>query len=912
MQEMKIPQVFADKHHIAIDFYHTAHRMYDLGEYGSCLSNARLCLESITKDIFNKAGFNTNTDLWGMIEQLKENDIFNREEASILHKLRQVGNTGAHTTSSQEESSFTLPTEEKAQDALELLDAALDILISKDEDSSAEHLAAKNASAVPFPLYYHKDRKYRAQWESCYAREQMMAESDYQKLYSNAKNGDISAMLDLAIGFVAPLYKFTFGNEHLICMPKRGNILISDAYDTRYYYWIIQACNRAVLDHKNGKTIPKRYLATALFEALKFTYIYRYDGTRNFVLHYSKNTDSYTYGDPQQLIRDVYNANLCDNTPVFDWAELLFSLIEEAGSIDAIDPNHENNRSINSIKYLLYCFCCLSNTPIPSDRFLIDGELHVRPGDIISPEQLDQCRPTHEVDYTDAYYSIALSNIYPQSDDNDVRDEDEGTAGQSMANHTENTDVNRPRKKGVIRSLLEYAAALVILAVLLQLCGGKTNHGPAIMEKVRQNPEINNALRFIDHHVFSIARTVLGDIAFDVLPHAPYTDEIEQLLKNAGAPGAIYSGNGTYALLCKDGGDYSNEELEWNNEMVPAIVWRNGSVLGATYASYIVLSDKWEDLLENDPEHVARLDVSSQFQSWVGLRGNSTITEVNVAFVPGAATENQIDCAHYNIHLRLQDVRTDEIFWVRCYLPDMEVSEALSMLPTGILTVCSIKDVSENEAASILFGKNISDAEQSYHREIALREDGSARGAEIAERVSSQYGLYFTASADSVICSNSVWWTSEIYFHDDAWLHILLWSGCTSDSPEYYLWAEDEGTWLEDEKFVGGTPCDESVQKLVGLENGLRVTSARARYFEADAADRLLDISWPQYVVNLHMEDTRTGRRYIALLCIPMENGTADISETIETLIAHEFGGVYDISDFATIEAAEYLEKQVG
>lgn len=896
-------QKFAARYPVAIENYEQAKIMYQQGQIKFCLVSVRGFLESLLIEFCKKSGEDSTDDdkttsMDNRINQLKEWGMIDETEASTLHRVRMLGNKGTHVALN--------PTADDAQEAIELLEKALDIFASKDDDISFENQRKLNNVAVPKPNYYDTERRYRGKWCFSYTWEELASNGEYTKLEQDASNGDISAMLDIAIGFL-PKKEPVWGDEQLVYMPKCRGYYREKTYDARYYFWIISACNQAVRDAKIGKEIPKKYMSTALFEALKFIYIYQFDGPAYYYIS-DVHGQSMTYSDQFLLVRELYKKDVFETTPVFEWASLLLALIEEAQTTDVIDPLHRYNRSVDAIKYLVYCFCYLKKNTLPGSKFLIDGDEYTRCEQIITLDDLSQCEPNGFDDHCEVYYDIA--NRYTEWRVKEAK-ENAVTAAAEESRAMKQARAEK-RKKSLILRIFRGIVWFTVLVVIMQFLASGTEWGQSAMKKMRQIAFVDSTLRFVDYHIFSVTHKVIGDKAYSLFPHGPDTEEIERLLKNCGATGAQYSEYGTYALFCKDGGKYTNENIEWNDKLISAIVWRNGSILGNSYMSYIVLSDEWDELLKNDPEHIARLDVSSQFQSWIGLRGNSTITEVKATLVPKAAAENQVGYAHYNIHLRLQDNRTNETFWVRCYLPDKEITEVTSMLPVGILTVCSLKALSEEEAASLLLGRNIKNAERAYQRELALRVDGSARGAEIAERVSSQYDLHFTTGADSVVCSESSWWETKIYSQDDEWIHVLAWLGCVESDPEYYIWAEDEGTWLEDEKFVGGTPCDEYVQKLVGLENGLRVTSAQARYFEEDATDRLLDISWAQYVIDLHMEDIRTGRRYVALLCIPLRNGAADIDRTINELATHEFGGFYDISDLTTIEAAEYLNRLVG
>ena len=99
-----------------------------------------------------------------------------------------------------------------------------------------------------------------------------MNDMNYVRLKRRADNGDIEAMLDLATAFLPQPNKMKWGYDHLILSPNfegDGYKALYNPFDSRYYYWLIQAGKQAYNDWIKGNTIPLKYIATALAESIK-------------------------------------------------------------------------------------------------------------------------------------------------------------------------------------------------------------------------------------------------------------------------------------------------------------------------------------------------------------------------------------------------------------------------------------------------------------------------------------------------------------------------------------------------------------------------------------------------------------------------------------------------------------------
>ena len=362
---------FAAKYPTTAEQYKKALERLAQGEAEESLTAARKALESVVKEICKKCGIDTtdtnrSITLFDMIEHLAENSFLREDESSLLHKVRMLCNKGAHVGESE------TPSAETAEEAITLLAKVLELLASKDDTAAFGSIASANNIPMLNSDYYDPRRKFRGEWSECYTHEDLAVLPDYMALKRKADNGDISAMLDLAIGFM-PKKPF-WSPEHILCMPKfraRGKEFCQErAYDTRYYYWITRACDQAVANVYNEegeKTYPKKYMANAFLEAMKFgvailsrrQYLY----VSNVKFGRNPEEDEPEYTDQYQLTETLYGKQMNDiyavNRWSLFWGYQLLKLIEEAGTCDIIVGIHREN-SVEAIKYLIYCVFCRS------------------------------------------------------------------------------------------------------------------------------------------------------------------------------------------------------------------------------------------------------------------------------------------------------------------------------------------------------------------------------------------------------------------------------------------------------------------------------------------------------------------------------------------------------------------------
>jgi hypothetical protein len=172
-----------------------------------------------------------------------------------------------------------------------------------------------------------------------------------------------------------------------------------DACDTRYYYWVTRACNQALRNAGTGKPFPKKYMATALFDVIKFAL--RWSSQSSFGCYVSDvHGRDLTYADQFKLAKELFGSPV--TIPDFcGWVRLLLQLVRQAGSFDVVDRVHAARYQEREICYLAYCYCHLNNEALPGD-LSIDT---IRGNASVSFERLTACKPANGS--CDVYYGFA-------------------------------------------------------------------------------------------------------------------------------------------------------------------------------------------------------------------------------------------------------------------------------------------------------------------------------------------------------------------------------------------------------------------------------------------------------------------------------------------------------------------------
>ena len=330
------------------EYYRLAKEAIDRGEAENALFNIRKALERVVKVLCGQCNIDTyKVDLCDLIQKIREANMIDEKEESLLHRIRIKSNCGVHAQEETEREA----TIDDAEECLHLLNQVLKAFEGKLENTEKIETAKKNNN-VPMcnPDYYSPNRRYYGMWYNCYTKPDLMRIPEYVDLNNKANKGDIQAMLDIAVGFLPK--QIQWGAFQSVCVSYdyfRGccdaKVYFSNnnyLYDVRYYYWIVKAATLAAKRGLANEFVPLKYIATALLEALKISCLYNNNTCKRFT-----NRNHY---DMFEKIYDVkYSKALsCSELAVFKY---LISLINTYGN-DIISPVHEET-SINQIKYVV-------------------------------------------------------------------------------------------------------------------------------------------------------------------------------------------------------------------------------------------------------------------------------------------------------------------------------------------------------------------------------------------------------------------------------------------------------------------------------------------------------------------------------------------------------------------------------
>ena len=330
------------------EYYRLAKEAIDRGEAENALFNIRKALERVVKVLCGQCNIDTyKVDLCDLIQKIREANMIDEKEESLLHRIRIKSNCGVHAQEETEREA----TIDDAEECLHLLNQVLKAFEGKLENTEKIETAKKNNN-VPMrnPDYYSPNRRYYGMWYNCYTKPDLMRIPEYVDLNNKANKGDIQAMLDIAVGFLPK--QIQWGAFQSVCVSYdyfRGccdaKVYFSNnnyLYDAGYYYWIVKAATLAAKRGLANEFVPLKYIATALLEALKISCLYNNNTCQNFT-----NRNHY---DMFEKIYDVkYSKALsCSELEVFKY---LISLINTYGN-DIISPVHEET-SINQIKYIV-------------------------------------------------------------------------------------------------------------------------------------------------------------------------------------------------------------------------------------------------------------------------------------------------------------------------------------------------------------------------------------------------------------------------------------------------------------------------------------------------------------------------------------------------------------------------------
>lgn len=185
------------------------------------------------------------------------------------------------------------------------------------------------------PDYYSPNRPFYGAWCNCTRTQEMMINPHYVALFRKATDEeDIDAMLSIAIGFLQQSSKWS---GDIIHIPK-GNP------DYRYYYWVCRAMYFTALHYEANKSIPMKYIATALWDAYTFVKysisrqsedLARFDYLKSQSdesrLHYESILLSRKLGHPA-----IWGVSCFRNDNKFDFVVRFYKEIEK--TLDILDP----------------------------------------------------------------------------------------------------------------------------------------------------------------------------------------------------------------------------------------------------------------------------------------------------------------------------------------------------------------------------------------------------------------------------------------------------------------------------------------------------------------------------------------------------------------------------------------------
>lgn len=369
----------------SLGFLEEAKEMLALSKPKFVLISVRQALESAVKTVCARCNIdlqdpNGTTDLMSLIDKLKDNGIITDAETAVLHRIRMLGNKGAHVSYGEEG-----PTMEMATEAVELLSGALERMMENHNDALFSQKSSQNNVPMRNPDYYSPNRRYYGMWFRGRVIEDLAVSPEYLNLKEKADRGDVAAMLDLAVGFLPK--QIAWSPANLVCMPRfrdrdGSEYYVDTAYDARYYYWVVKAAYRAVQDMAAGKSVPLKYLAMAFLETAKF-HLYTLPTLQSYYISGQTQVDGArvaTYDNQYEIVRRIYGECISDilrpELTVMCLRELLNLLNRYDCAI--LTPIHKENTPFR-IKYLAYCMWCFCSAnggkavlqiPIPGDLLI--------------------------------------------------------------------------------------------------------------------------------------------------------------------------------------------------------------------------------------------------------------------------------------------------------------------------------------------------------------------------------------------------------------------------------------------------------------------------------------------------------------------------------------------------------------
>ena len=280
------------------NFLTDAKSMFELNKYYLVLASVRPGLEYAVKSLCKTSHLDydsIDTNLESMINSLKDAGIISKDLAALMHKTRRCSNIGVHVK--LKDDNIEEVNKDQAVEAFENFRQLCGLLTETDYSSIAVSVQDVNNVPMKYPDYYDTKRRYSGMWADCISRESLMIKPEYVELYTKAmEEEDIEAMLNIAVGFLS---KKTIWENDLVKFKEKDRRHTYTIINYRYYYWVVRAAYYAAKHFTEGKYIPKKYIATAIWDA------YRYlleTAPKEIYGYYScslnqRNTTIYGYGE---------------------------------------------------------------------------------------------------------------------------------------------------------------------------------------------------------------------------------------------------------------------------------------------------------------------------------------------------------------------------------------------------------------------------------------------------------------------------------------------------------------------------------------------------------------------------------------------------------------------------------------
>ena len=318
-----------------------ANRRLKEGDFDEALTALRKVMELIAEKLCEKYNlyFEENPTLQIRIDAIVKAANYTDIQRDTMHKARMLGNKGSHYN--QEE-----PTASNVTEAIELVKKCIGLFTEEMFGASGG-----NNSPKLDPDYYNGTRRYYGRWSRIFNRQELMLNLEYVKLERKANAGDVEAMLDIASGFFNK--KIDLDVNGLVLAPKSNLYeFYPDAYDARYYHWILKACDTAYRQWVSGKDVPLTYIATALVEGMKFLCCHKISEKGN--IKRPTATSLYT------ITQKMFEEEILDGPDLMmDMANMLICMFEEYGDGDEngsiLAPIHGKTKK-HSVKWYLYLY----------------------------------------------------------------------------------------------------------------------------------------------------------------------------------------------------------------------------------------------------------------------------------------------------------------------------------------------------------------------------------------------------------------------------------------------------------------------------------------------------------------------------------------------------------------------------